>query len=300
MAITSVGYDGTVNEAQWALLARTLGARDGVVGEGDWKVTAVAGLDRTVSVATGAGFGHGVRDSSDAAVNVQLPTLGSGTRWDTIVVHRDWQPPTGVTSFTYVTGTSTQAIAAGISDNPGVVADQVLALVQITAGVQAPTAVIDLRTWASKVHVATTLPDPARYGYGANVLMSGQVYTRRSSAGTPVWVSESSPAWAALSLASGFTAGTPVPQYRVAMGCLQLRGQLSLSSGAAFSNAYTTVASVSTSAAPARDAYVPVASNTTAASGLCAVRASGLIQVAFTAGLATTASLDGVSIPIGA
>ena len=191
MTITSVGYDGTVNEGDWADLAALVG-RDYAVGRAaslrfpgdvdDWAVTKVTGVDRTVQIAAGRGYGHGVLDVSDAPVNVQLPTLGAGTRWDTIVMRRDWSGVGGASSFTFVTGTSAQAIAAGVNSNPGVLDDQVIALVQITAGQQVPTQVIDLR----QQHSSDILPIPNE-GSRPATPYEGQTIFRKDLYAYEVW-----------------------------------------------------------------------------------------------------------------
>lgn len=150
MTITSIGYDGTVNEQAWAKIARFLGRDASAAGSTDWQVSVVAGQDRTVQVAPGVVYGDGVLDTNDANITVQLPVVASGTRWDTIVVHRNWSPtppPTlaGLTTVTSVQGTAVKGVAAGLAASPGVGSDRPLALVQVTAGVQLPTAVVDLR-----------------------------------------------------------------------------------------------------------------------------------------------------------
>jgi hypothetical protein len=151
VAITSVGYDGSVTEVEWAGLAQFVGSAYAVGGLNDWRVETVAGQDRTVRILPGTGYGHGVADLSDANVTLQLPTIGSGTRWDLVVARRDWQPPGGTTTFTHVTGTATQQIPAGRKSGPGVEDDQPLALVQVTAGQTLPTGIVDLRVLPSKV-----------------------------------------------------------------------------------------------------------------------------------------------------
>jgi microcystin-dependent protein len=143
MAITNIGYDGTINEPGWAKLQAYLGRKYGVGSSTDFAPSGVAGVDRTTRIAPGSSGGHGVLVISDANVDVQSPTLASGTRWDTVVLRRDWQ--TNTSSIVVVAGTSTEQIAAGLNANPGVIDDMPLALVQITSGTQAPTAVKDLR-----------------------------------------------------------------------------------------------------------------------------------------------------------
>ncbi|MDQ1053167.1 hypothetical protein QE394_001095 [Arthrobacter sp. SORGH_AS 212] len=153
VAFTSYGYDTTVDkpygEAAWADAHPSVGtARYGVRSPLDWKVTAVAGQDRTVSINAGRGFGHGVTDKTVENDTIQLATIASGSRWDLIVARRDWTPTAGMTKFEKVSGGSTAAIPGGRIVGPGNIDDQPLALVQVTAGQTQPTAIIDLRTWS--------------------------------------------------------------------------------------------------------------------------------------------------------
>ena len=143
MAITNIGYDGTINEPGWAKLTPFLGKKYGFGSSTDLAPTSVAGVDRTTRIAPGSSGGYGVLVTSDANVDVQSPVLASGTRWDTVVLRRDWQ--TNTSSIVVVAGTATEQVAAGLNANPGVIDDMPLALVQITAGTQAPTAIRDLR-----------------------------------------------------------------------------------------------------------------------------------------------------------
>lgn len=145
-ALDSVGYDGVVDEVAWARLAPYMGAPYGVGGPDDLKVEAVAGLTRTVRISAGEGFGRGVLDVFPEAT-LQLPDVPSGVRWDLIAARRDWQPPTGVSTLDYLTGTSTQVLPAGRLREPGIEDDQPLALVQCSATSTVPTAIIDLRVW---------------------------------------------------------------------------------------------------------------------------------------------------------
>lgn len=188
MAIQSAGYDGTVDERQFADLASFLGADYAVKDANDLKVTAVVGLDRTVRVAVGTGYGHGVRDVSDSTVDIQLGTIASGSRWDLIAARRNWQPPGGATTFVAVAGTSAQEIPAGRLATPGVQDDQPLALVQVTAGQTTPTAVLDLRAQASKiVRCQSLLAIPApRVGMVARV-GAGEFEYVIGPSGTPLW-----------------------------------------------------------------------------------------------------------------
>jgi len=150
MAFTSIGYDGTVNERQWAELVPNVGSSIyGVKGAGDLKVSAVPGQPLMVSVAAGTGWGHGVMDTEVANTTITCDAISSGIRWDLIAVRRNWQPLAGgPTSVVKVTGTADQVIPDSRKAEPGVEDDQPLALVQWTAGQTQPTNVIDLRCWA--------------------------------------------------------------------------------------------------------------------------------------------------------
>lgn len=149
MAITSVGYDGTIDEAQWAQMIKKVGSSDyGVVDGTDLRVTAVAGADRTVSIAPGTGWGHGVLDTLDANATIALDTVSSGSRWDLVALRRDWTGAAGTTTVVKVNGSSAQALPTGRLTGPGTVDDQPLALVKITAGQTQPSAILDLRCFA--------------------------------------------------------------------------------------------------------------------------------------------------------
>lgn len=171
MALTSVGYDGSVDELEWALLTSSVGAEYAVRGAGDWRVTTVSGLDRTVSIAAGSGYGHGVLDTTDAAEQVQLSTVASGSRWDTIVARRNWS--TNTTTLIAVQGTSSQGVSASRLTGPGVQDDQPIALVQVTAGQQLPTGIVDLRCW---------------HGNGGLVAASQDALGYLTAPGTVAWI----------------------------------------------------------------------------------------------------------------
>lgn len=147
MAITSIGYDGSVDEFNWALLAPVLGHRYGVIGAADWRVSAVPNVDRAVSVNVGVGFALGVRDDSTTAVTIGPFDVAVGTpRWDMVVARRNWT--TNTTTFDKIKGGGAATLPTYKAYSPGSPIDeQPLALVQITPGIQTPTAIRDLRIW---------------------------------------------------------------------------------------------------------------------------------------------------------
>lgn len=153
MTITSVGYQGQImTDAEWGDVA-THGAEYGVRGAGDFAVTQVATVERTVRVAPGRAWGKGVRDVSDSPITVLLNPLTSGSRWDTVVLRRNRAAtPRGVTTVQALVGSTTEAIAAGrTSFSAGQSDDQPIALVKVEA--QSGTSGVvkeirDLRCWA--------------------------------------------------------------------------------------------------------------------------------------------------------
>jgi hypothetical protein len=147
MAITNIGYDGSVTEAQWAKLIPAAGSSQyGVAGASDWKVTAHPSLMYGINIAVGSGWGHGVYTTSDTVVPLQGISVTTGTRWDLVVARRNWAGAGGSTTFAIISGTTTKAIPAR-NTNPGVIDEQPIALVQFASGFQAPQAIVDLRVW---------------------------------------------------------------------------------------------------------------------------------------------------------
>lgn len=149
MAITSVGYDGTVDEVQWAnMVSKTGFSEYGVDSSTAFLVTQVAGT-RMVSIAAGLAWGRGVMDISDTAVNVQLEAVTTGSRYDLIALRRSWGPANGGPSeIVIIKGTSSKALPSMRQSNPGVVDDQPIALVRVQAGSTSIPEIIDLRVWA--------------------------------------------------------------------------------------------------------------------------------------------------------
>lgn len=148
MAITSVGYDGTVDEAQWASMISKVGGYEyGVDKAGDFAVTQSAGT-RMISIAAGLAWGRGVMDISDAAAIIQLDSVATGSRYDLIALRRTWGPVSGgPTEIVVVKGTGAKAIPAARQTSPGVTDDQPLALARVTAGSASISEIIDLRVW---------------------------------------------------------------------------------------------------------------------------------------------------------
>ena len=214
MAITSFGYDGSVSEVAWATMVTGVGSSEyGVLGSNDFKTTAVAGADRTVSIAAGSAWGKGVYDTSDANITVQLDTVASGSRWDLVAIRRNWSGAAGTTSVVKINGGASKLIPAR-NVNPGVLDDQPIALVQVTAGQTQPTAIVDLRAWGGNGGMAAM--DTLALNYlnrvGSQVTIGGDVWVSTpSTSGTVSWTKASGISSVSLAGATVGLAGTATP-----------------------------------------------------------------------------------------
>jgi len=131
MAWTSVGFDGTITEIQWAGLAGLLGNGYVAAGNGDCLVTAVGGA-RQVSVAAGSLYGDGVLSTNSGAETVALTTPTNG-QWYVVALRRTWATNTaalvaiaGATTTT-TTPTAPPTSFPTLNTNVGVLTDQPIA-----------------------------------------------------------------------------------------------------------------------------------------------------------------------------
>lgn len=131
MAWTSVGYDGTITEIEWAGLAGLLGNQYVAAGDSDCLVTAVGGA-RQVSVAAGSLYGDGVLSTNSGAETVALTTPVNG-QWYVIALRRTWATNTaalvaiaGATTTT-TTPTAPPTSFPTLNADPGVLTDQPIA-----------------------------------------------------------------------------------------------------------------------------------------------------------------------------
>lgn len=166
MTQSSVGFAGTVDDAQWATLAPLLGNGPIVDAAASLLVTAVAG-NRRVLVAAGKAFSSGILTTLSAAespADIVAPTAG---QWHLVVLRRVWA--TKVTSLVTIphttTADATQATPpttypAAMLASPGVQEDQPLAWAWVSVSSTA-VAVWDLRILpnTSRLGTITTLAD---------------------------------------------------------------------------------------------------------------------------------------------
>lgn len=151
MTIRSLGYDGSIGEREWAMIAPAIGSPPTTVGAADFQVTATSGLQ--VRVAPGAAAGWGIYDVSDAAETITIEAATSTVRYDAVVLRRDWSgtstTPTGGStggrSFIAVVPGGSSPVIPSLNTNGGVLADQALALVQVSPGASTVLVSADLR-----------------------------------------------------------------------------------------------------------------------------------------------------------
>lgn len=134
MTIQSAGYNGDVTSLIWPTMQ--LSPNYYIRSVSDVTCTAVTGGTRQVTIGTGSLGGGNVLDTITAAETLTLPTVSSGTNYFMVVMRRNWSTP----------GSSLQVISGGTSNStlparttgPGVVDDQPLWLVPLTAGQTVP------------------------------------------------------------------------------------------------------------------------------------------------------------------
>ena len=287
MSFVSAGYDGTVDEVDWAGIAGMCGVDYGSEGvSGGLAVTGAVGT-RQVQAAAGNAFGWGVRAVQAAPDVVTLAANATGvTRYDTIAVDFDWS--TNTTALIGITGGSTNQLAA-LTINPGVHAQMPLAVIAVANGATSlvGAAVTDHRAWSARL--TSGVNPPAAPAFSALWLSHGStvapyrpntLYRWTGSA----WTSLTDPAWTSLPLASGITSAGEVPAYRVIDGCVELRGSARKTSGA-----FTALASTTLGTLPAGGDH---------SVGRLVVDSTGVITVEFRVSGITGVWLTGVRAPV--
>lgn len=145
MAITSKFYQGPILHTDWADYSSLVGGQSyGVEQLTHYAATSGPG-DRVARISAGNAWGWGVVDENDANIDVTIPSVGSGTRYDMIAIERNWTTKT--TTVVRVQGTSVKAIPAGRLAAKGGIDHQPLWLVQVTAGSSVITSFTDLRVF---------------------------------------------------------------------------------------------------------------------------------------------------------
>lgn len=210
MAIQSWGYPSTISPGPvWANLQLGLGRRYMVAAQTDLAVTAVAGGTRQISISGGYASGWGVLDFFDAPYVLALPVVTSGTKWFMVVLRRTHGTTNATTVVAIDAGTS-GALLPTRNTNRGVLDDQPIAMVPLTAGDTVPGTPIDLRVMGAdtgEIAAKSDLVLQYMQGIGVRIRINGILWTRvanPSGGSGQVWLKEAPP-----SLANGSSVFVP-------------------------------------------------------------------------------------------
>lgn len=301
MPITSVGYEGSVNEEEWAeLLAMAGGRQYGVLEPGSWRAT-VGVADREVRLSAGAGFGWGVVDRSTEDASIVLPPTQSGSVWHLIAMRRDWQA--NVSAFGSIAGGSAQALPAR-ETTPGTSDDQPLWLARVDAGRSQVQQLLDLRVWGSDGGAFAMHPLVLQFlNRLGTVVQVGDSQWHRvlDSMGAPAWteVPIRSDRWIAIPVSAGRRNGGgvyPLGYQRTAGGII-LRGAPIMTSGTFTIGAL--LAQLPAGIRPTAVVRPPIVTGSSGTARL-AVGTDGAIRIdrVESGAISTWYSLDGLFIPL--
>jgi hypothetical protein len=171
MPLTSIGYDGTVDELGFAQMMMLAGNRYSVTDRAAFAATQVTGA-RAITLAPGLAYGPGVRTTNDAALRVDFPSPSSGA-WHLVALRRDWETNTQtivtLTDSTYNTINAEQAEApttwpTAMKRSPGSVDDQPLYWAWVNSSTVA-VALVDLRRLPTAVPRVGTDAERSAYYY---------------------------------------------------------------------------------------------------------------------------------------
>lgn len=283
MTITSYGYDGTMSEVGWAAMAPLLGKLPMCSNASSFVVSTTA-TNYGLSVAAGTAFGDGVVDTSDAAITLTGSAPASGTRYDTVVLRRNWSGTGGSTTVQLVTGTSTNQ-ATRTYTTPGVQCDYPIAIVAFSSTSTTGT-VVDVRAYGQAIPTyasVSALPEASSVSTGYIALVNstdGNLFDVYVSKGL-AWENLRNPGWRTLDLASTVTTETVTPKYAVDGRTVHVRGRVQRSSGADFqANSVYTIGTLPSYLAPSAQVNVAVSSST-GKDSVCraVVTTAGTIQV---------------------
>ncbi|MEV8269158.1 hypothetical protein AB0P19_02350 [Microbacterium oleivorans] len=185
MTIESVGYERAITYTDLGVLLSTTGSVYTVFGTTDFQVKGGPG-PREVSISPGAASGRGIYDVSDAT---EIRPAAPGTRWDTVVLRRNWATKT--TDIVILQGTATKAIKKDpAATGGGVLDDQPIALVRWASGQTAAQEIVDLRVWTRNGGAVAADPMVRDYltDIGSRVRVGSSLWERTIQGGNAVWI----------------------------------------------------------------------------------------------------------------
>ncbi|MDQ7877377.1 hypothetical protein Q9R08_05235 [Microbacterium sp. QXD-8] len=190
MAITSRGYEGTIDYEDWAIVTSHFGSQYSVFGADAFSAAAGAS-DREVVLQPGRAAGHGILDDSDATISVVGGTVATGSRWDLIALRRNWA--TGATTPVIIAGSAAKAIPARENDPGEEKDDQPLWLARFSAGQTAVQELVDLRCWFGDGGMVAKdlLARDYLTRIGTRIRIQGISWMLAFDGATPAWVPDS-------------------------------------------------------------------------------------------------------------
>lgn len=295
MGFITAGYDGTVDETQFAEILH----RYSVVGAEDFKATTQAG-DRIVAISDGVALGPGTRDVATAIPNIQFASA-SGTRWDLVALRRDWQPPGGASSIAIIQGGSTKGYptvgtaATNWNRRQGIMDDQPLYLQEVNGTLLGQR--VDLRTWAG--HGGVVAKDDLARTYleriGSRVKIAGMVWSYELGANDIAgWVNENgSGPWVNLTLLGGWVSNGIAKARTVNGGAfVQVALDVRYAAGPSIYEGWI-IATLPAGLAPVEHAFVPGTTNDYHSGTIYTVHAGGISVGPFPVG--TICQLNGIA-----
>jgi hypothetical protein len=183
MALSSIGYDGTVDELGFAQLMMLAGSRYTVRDRAAFNATQIVG-SRAINLTPGMVYGTGVRTTSDATVRVDFPSPAANAgAWHMVALRRNWetnsQSVVTLTDATFNTGATTPATfptgtPSGYLNNPGTSDDVPLYWVWVNSA-NVTVLLIDLRVVAGAKR-GTAAERDAFYGTINTATVAGRTY----------------------------------------------------------------------------------------------------------------------------
>jgi hypothetical protein len=180
MTITSQGYPGSLDRVGWAQTTEhATGGRYNIESNTHFNAAAgPGGVDRSIAIAAGGASGRGVYDESDATEILACNPVVSGTRWDMVVLNRNFLTKT--TTLEIIEGGSTPAIPSRLTSVTAGVDQQPLWLAKVVAGQTTIQGWRDLRVWHGPG--GCVAKDPLVLDYhlrpGTEITIGNEVYTR--------------------------------------------------------------------------------------------------------------------------
>ncbi|HEY9310237.1 MAG TPA: hypothetical protein VIP82_20735 [Microbacterium sp.] len=190
MTITSVGYERAINYAELGRMLAHAGAEYSVFGQDAFACGVGVGT-REIIVQPGEAYGHGILDTSDAAVTLTGATVATGNRWDLVALRRNWV--TGDTSLVLIQGGATRALPTR-ETGPGDQDDQPLFLARFAAGQAAVQDLVDVRCWAGSgggLVARDLLVRDYLSRIGSRVRIQGVAWILAYDGASPAWAPDS-------------------------------------------------------------------------------------------------------------